>query len=353
MLYNPFLLLVLVVHLPMQGMAYLRQKHARLILDDCSLQYRCGIPFLEKRLNWRLDLNAIRTQEVAFHVVRPQSSIQSLQGYMVRWGDGSAFDARVLQPAGWYLPDQPDGSRARLAGSSFFLLRPTPRHLAELQARLDALPLVHALAQRGVQLPPVTAKPASLGLDLFAFARMKAAVYLFFSLLASAAVLLALVRHSYYFVSPPLSLWLAFGGLSVACTLAWLWRESLADEAGHSQSARLTLQPGFRATQTVLACLVGLAAGLCAPSVPLLFGNLMQAPQAQEFVLHKLPLELVAVDQAIPAIHMLDQAEEYWQSLPQGERVTLPIRSGPGGLWWQYDATAVREKWIAYYDAHP
>jgi len=334
------------------GVRHVHTNRARLILDDHTLHYRSGMPIVKRWLDWSLDLDAVRSLALPLRPVINPRGAHALRFYAVTWGTARSKGALgpQLRPASWYLPEQ---AQVRPALFADFALWPSEKSRAALQQRLLALPLVHALAQRDIALPPVTAKPPTIGIDLMAYARMRVAVYLFFGLLLLAVVLLLSMRDTYYFVAPPLTAWLACGGVAGIGMLGWMWGENPNAQAEQPGGAVPAPPMGFRATQMLLAVLVGVAAGLCAPSLPLALGSLAQASEEQAFVLHTLPLKLVPVGaDDMPAIQGL-KASEYWQSLPDGEVVSLPVRRGVFGQWWQFDASAVREKWIAYYDAHP
>jgi hypothetical protein len=132
--------------------------------------------------------------------------------------------------------------------------------------------------------------------------------------------------------------------------LAWLWGE--APDAQAQQGGKAA-EAGFRATQVVLAVLVSVVAGLCAPSLPLAYSKITQTSHEQMFALQKQPQRLLPEHAAAMPAVQLEHAAEYWQSLPEGAAVTLPVRRGAFGLWWQFDANALREKWQAYYETHP
>lgn len=334
------------------GARHVHTNRARLILDEHALRYRSGLPMVARWLDWTLDLDAVRSQALPLHPVIHPRGAHALRFYAVTWGSARSKGALGPQfrPASWYVPGQ---AEVRPAPFADFALWPSERSRAVLQQRLLALPLVQALAQQGIALPPVGAKPPTIGIDLMAYARMRVAVYLFFGLLLLAVVLLLWMRNTYYFATPPLSAWLACAGIAGVCMLGWLWGENAGADAGQAGGTVPAQPTGFRATQVLLAVLVGVAAGLCAPSLPLAWTSLTQASEEQAFALRTLPLELVPRGaHAMPSIQAL-KASEYWQSLPDGAVVSLPVRRGALGLWWQFDASAVREKWIAYYDAHP
>jgi hypothetical protein len=183
-----------------------------------------------------------------------------------------------------------------------------------------------------------------------AYPRMKVAVYWFFSLLLLSMGLLWFVTDAYYFAPPPQLAWLVMAGVAGACMLAWLWGE--APDAQAQQGGKAA-EAGFRATQVVLAVLVSVVAGLCAPSLPLAYSKITQTSHEQMFALQKQPQRLLPEHAAAMPAVQLEHAAEYWQSLPEGAAVTLPVRRGAFGLWWQFDANALREKWQAYYETHP
>lgn len=334
------------------GARQVYKNRARLILDEHALHHRSGMPVLSRWLDWSLDLDAVRSQALSFSPVVNPRGAHALRFYAVTWGTARSRGALgpQLRPASWYVPEQAEARPPLFADLVWW---PSERSRAALQQRFLALPLVQALAQRGIALPPVTAKPPPIGLDLMAYARMRVAVYLFFGLLSLAMTLLLALRNTYYFAAPPLSAWLVCAGVADLCMLAWMWGENPSAGVAQQGDAGPAQPMGFRATQVLLATLVGVAAGLCAPSLPLALSSLTHPSQEQAFVLHRLPLELVPRGASDMARIQELKASEYWQSLPDGETVTLPIRRGVLGLWWQFDATAVREKWIAYYDAHP
>jgi hypothetical protein len=106
----------------------------------------------------------------------------------------------------------------------------------------------------------------------------------------------------------------------------------------------------LRTAQIFVSTLVALAIGLCAPSLPLALASISASPQDANFVLQKSPLLL----RAKPSGEMPDieptQALDYWASLREGEIITLPVRRGNDGLWWQFDSGVLSEKLDAFYD---
>jgi hypothetical protein len=216
-----------------------------------------------------------------------------------------------------------------------------------LQNEFNQLPLANALINRGVNLLKLeSAGRHQVGLDLMAHPRMKVAVISFFVTLVGAFVLFHLMRHQHYFSAPPISYQLIAGTFAGLLMFAWLWGEK--PNAGNTAE-----QAGFRGTQVLLACLFAVSAGLCAPSVPLLFASMLQTSQEQSFELQKSPLLLKSsLPTSMPAIQPT-QALEYWQSLKDGEVINLPISRGFAGLWWQYDSSVLQDKVEAFYSSQP
>lgn len=322
------------------------KKRARLTLDIDTLRYSSGVPVLGRWLDWTLDLETLRSNKLSLTVIGEAYGAQPLKCYRLAWGVGQL---RQLRPTAWYLPDQPRVQPVR-PKSFFGLIRwQTPENQSVLQEQFNQLPLVQALRQRGVELRPITGKRQIPGLDLMAYPRMKVAVISFFVGLFSAFALFHLTRHQHYFVQPPVATWIAFGTLVGFGMLGWLWFERPAEAS--LASAGGTIE--FRYAQGLLAVLLAVAAGLCAPSLPLAFANVTQASQALFFVLQKSPLLLQAKNaNEMPGIQPM-QATEYWLSLPEGEAILLPVRRGIAGLWWQFDSSVLQDRIEAFYDSLP
>ena len=317
-------------------------KQARLTLQTDALVYTNGLPLLGRWLDWTLDLAAVRANKFPLQLAGVALGPQPTNSYRLSWGIGQV---KQLRPAAWYLPNQPPVGQVKPA-SSFWLVRwQTPENQALLPQQFNQLPLVQALRQRGVVLPPVTGKRQRAGLDLMAYPRMKVAVILFFMAMLSAIVLFHLMRHHHYFTPPPLLVWVAIGSAAGVGMLAWLWPEL----PGEVNPATTSEAIGFRSTQMLLAALVAVAAGLCAPSLPLAFSSATQLSQDTAFELKHAPLRLRAtVASGVPDVHP-DQALDYWRSQPEGAAFSLPVRPGVAGLWWQFDSRRLQHRLDAFY----
>lgn len=319
-------------------------KQARLTLETDSLRYTSGLPLLGRWLDWTLDLEAVRVNKLPLQLAGVAMGPQPTNNYRLSWGKGQV---KQLRPAAWHLPNQAPVAPVKPT-SSFGLVRwKTPENQALLQQQFNQLPLVQALRQRGIALPPINGKRQMVGLDLMAYPRMKVAVISFFMALLSAIVLFHLMRHHHYFMPPSLLAWVAFGAAAGLCMLVWLWPE----HPGEINTATAAEAIGFRSTQVLLAALMAVAAGLCAPSLPLAFSSITQAPQDTAFELKNAPLRLRATAASgVPDVHP-DQALDYWLSQPEGAAFSLPVRQGVAGLWWQFDSRVLEERLDAFYES--
>jgi hypothetical protein len=291
-----------------------------------------------------LDLKAIRSNTLFFKLAGVPMGTQPIHLYRLTWGTGFN-DIKQLRPALWHLPDQ---ERPELAKPKSFLglVRwGTAENVAVLQQQFDQLPLMQALRQRGIVVPPITGKKQHPGVDLMAVPRFKAVVVGFFVALAVALALFHTMRHQQYFVQPAWAVWIAVAGLCGLAAYLWLCLEPAGQDRADYTGGALE----FRLTQIFLACLVGLAAGVCTPFLPLALSNLAQPAQEVEFVLQKSPLLLRApASVGMPDIQPA-QALDYWTSLPEGTVVKLPVRRGNDGLWWQFDSSVLHDKLSAFY----
>jgi hypothetical protein len=337
MLFYPLLLI------PVYMFQSLHLKRARLCVDYDTVSYKSGLPLLSRWLDWSLDLNDIRSKKLNLQLSGNKLGYHPILLYRLSWGVGNL---RQLRPAAWILPNQAVEPLQKPVTRFGLVNWKSSENMALLQKQFDELPLINALIQRDIALPKVLNTREVTGLDLMAHPRMKVAVISFFVTLVGAFVLFHLMRHQHYFSQPPFSYQLIAGAFAGLLMFAWLWGEK--PNAGNTAE-----QAGFRGTQVLLACLFAVSAGLCAPSVPLLFVSMLQTSQEQSFELQKSPLLLKSsLPTNIPAIQPT-QALEYWQSLKDGEVINLPVSRGFAGLWWQYDSSVLQDKVEAFYSSQP
>ena len=327
----------------------LHKRRARLTLGTNTLGYSSGLPFIGRWLDWTLDIEAVRRNALPMQVIGVAIGPQPTNNYRLSWGKGQ-FER--IRPAAWHLPGSvPQASVASVKPASWFgLVRwQAPENQALLQQQLNQLPLITALRQRGVMLPPLNAKRQSSGLDLMARPRMKVAVITFFVGVLAAFVLFHLMRHHHYFTPPPQWVWICVGLAAGLCMLAWLWPEHL----GESDTANALVAIEYRSTQVLLAALIAVVAGLSAPSMPLLFSSLTQASRYIAFELTTEPLRLRAMAaREVPDIHP-DQAMDFWLNQSEGTAFSLPVRQGLAGMWWQFDSRVLQARLDAFYGSKP
>jgi hypothetical protein len=320
------------------------KRNARVLIDDTTVRYVSGIPWIGKWIDWTWDLEAIRTNKLVLKVVNIPLNSQPLRTCRLSWGQ---FINKQMRPYVWQLPGQ---SMAPVAKPQSFLglVRwNTPANATLLQQQFDQLPLVTALRQRGITLPPISDRAQHYpGMDLMAQPRMRLAVWAFFGAMAAAFALFHAMRHQHYFTAPPGSVWIGMGLLAGLGMLAWLWQEQAE---GGAQAGKQLLE--FRSTQVIVASLFALAVGLCVPSLPLVLSSLAKSSQDTAFTLQKPPLLLRAKPGSGTPDLTPHQALDYWASLPNGETITLPVRQGFAGWWWQFDSSVLSDKLDAFYDA--
>jgi xanthosine utilization system XapX-like protein len=320
------------------------QKHARLILNDETIRFSSGVPVFRQWLDWSMELADVRSKKIALDVIGSPIGAQPMRMYRLSWG---ATIFKQIRPSVWHLPNQTDVDAVRPKSYIGLVRWGTPENIAILQQQFKQLPLIHALKSRGIEFPALTGKLQQFsGTDLMAHPRMKTVVIGFFSTLIAAGALYHLMRHQHYFTAPPVIAWVAIGVLAGICMLTWLWLEQPFSVANDRKKML-----EFRATQVLMACLFAFAVGLCAPSLPLALSSLVKSSQEISFTLQKSPLLLRAQPGSGVPEFSPRQALDYWASLPNGEAVTLPVRQGFAGWWWQFDSSVLSDKLDAFYDA--
>jgi uncharacterized RDD family membrane protein YckC len=306
-----------------------------------------GVPVLGQWLDWTLDLNAIRRNNVTLKVMGAPLGAYPLHIYRLSWGDAGFFQIRQVRPSAWQLPNQPKADVIQPKSTLGFVRWGSPENLALLQTHFDQLPLVHALRERGVAVATLTGKQQHAGFDLMAYPRFKMAVIGSLAAFLAALALFHAMLNQQYFVQPDWTVWLAVGAVVAAPVFSWLRREQLGKDAFGGTVKSLE----FSATQLFLACLAGAGTAACAVSVPLALTTLAQPAREVAFVLQKSPLRLLApASLGVPDVQPA-QALDYWASLRNGDVVTLPIRDGLGGLWWQFDSSVLSDALDKFYSA--
>jgi hypothetical protein len=324
------------------------KRNARLILDDDALRHVSGVPMLDKWLDWTLDVKALRRNNVTLKVMGTPLGAHPLHIYRLSWGDAGFFQMRQVHPSMWQLANQPTAEALKPKSTLGFVRWGNSENLALLQRQFDQLPLVRGLRERGVAVGTITGKQQHAGFDLMAYPRFKLAVIGSLIAFVAAFALFHIMRDQHYFVQPDWTVWLTVGAIAAMGTFMWLRREQPGEVPAGS-----TAKPfEFFATQGFLACLAGAAAAAFAPSLPLALSNVTEPAQEVRFVLQKSPLLLRApASSEVPDVQPA-QALDYWASLPEGDVVTLPVRRGGAGLWWQFDSSVLSDALDKFYDSH-
>lgn len=318
------------------------KKGARIYLDDDTVRYESGLPWIGRWMDWTWNLEEIRLKKFAVQAVNLPFHAQPLRMYRLSWGQ---FVNKQMRPYVWRLPGQPKAPTAKPESFLGLVRWNSPGNTALLQQQFDALPLIAALKERGISLPPISTKAHPYpGTDLMAQPRMKIAVWSLFGAMVGAIALFHIARHQHYFDAPSIHVWIGMGLLACIAMLAWLWSEQAAT-ADSTAKGRIEA----RASQVIVASLFATSAGLCMPSVPLVLSAIAKPPQEVAFTVQHAPLVLRAkAGNGIPDFAPT-QALDYWASLAAGETVVLPIRQGFAGWWWQFDSSALSDKLEAFY----
>ena len=319
-----------------------QERSARLQLDEHWLRLDSGVPLLRRWLDWRLSLDDVRSGRTPLRLNGMAIGSQALWIFRVGWG---LSGLRQFQPAAW-IPDTESNGADLLQPFASGGERPPHRPLGYvhwghpdnavwLQQRFDALPLVRALRQQGIELPPLARAPSNrAGVDLLRYRRLRISLkWVLPSGLVLGAVLQHLARHQHYFSPWSMSGWVAIA-LSIALlTGVWLWRDTPAKgmHRGDEWSVRMA--------QGLVAVLVAVVVPWGLQATPLVLANWFVAPHSVDFVLNRDRDRLVPESGAsISKSILIDAAAPFWTA--QGREVLqpLPVRSGLGGLWQQYDA---------------
>lgn len=327
------------------GVAMALPRRARLVLTDDRLSYHAGLPLMARWLDWTLDLNAVRQGAVGLQWAGAPMGRHPEALYRLTWGAGGL---RGVRPAAWHVPGQPEPPRQPPHAILGLVSWQRPDNQPILRRNLDALPLVQALRARGVAVPSITGRRQLAGIDLMAYARIRSAVWAFFGLLAIAVVLFHGLRHQHFFAPPSGAALIGLGLAAALAALAWMAPER------ERAAERLASRHEFWIAKLLIALLLGVALALCAPLLALGWGVLAKPERTVVWVVQVADKpRLRAVDDADVPPLAPRQAREFWASLHTGEHVTLPVRRGTAGWWWQYDSAALAERVEAFYAKRP
>lgn len=325
-------------------------KDSYLSLDETALRYHSTLPFFNRWLDWQLPLEDVRAGRVGLSLVKPPLRRDPLPFVTLQWG---TYPVRRLILHTWHTPaasitldqlenaagpglEHPDGLRGGAP--------------ADLQRRFDALPLVQALRQRGVEISWLHAKRRGMaGPDLTGNDRLRWGLLMVLGLLLTGIAGHMWTQHEHVFPAWPIGLWWA-GGLPLALAAGiWLWG------APPEASLKINDARQIRAGQLFVAILLGLlgawamqagAIGATRHLQPKLTLRFQTDPAGETL----LPMsDAMAAHPDLPSIDVRI-TQEYWASLPAGHVQSLDVRRGWAGWWWQYDGKPLLEPVGRFYE---
>ncbi len=340
-------MMALVLWLLAAGIAIWYQSHfkrrARILLDAQELRFECGVPMLRRWLDWRLSLADVRAGKVSFVLRGLPMGSNALDLFQVGWGYSGL---RRFAPARWVslghdvLQGEPPALTKGTDSDELPPHRPLgwvrwshPENAAWLQQRYEALPLVAALRQQGITLPPLHPAGERTGVDLLRYPRLGFALTRALPVVVVlGAALQHLARYQHYFAPWPLAVWVLPVLVIALLSAAWLWRDSPAE--GMSQGDAWSV----RFAQVLVAGLWAVLLSWGLQAMPLVLAQRLAVPVNVDFVLDRASLHLVpepgsATTQRIA----LDSTTAFWIAQSPGTIQALTVRDG-WGLWQQYDA---------------
>lgn len=344
--------------LSMLWVQWKQQRNARLLLDADWLRHDCGVPLLRRWLDWSLSLDDVRSGKTLLLLNGMAIGSNALWMFRVGWG---LSGLRRFQPAAW-IPQGEGGLHVAMSPTLDtgrvdlpphrplgYIRWGHPDNAVWLQQRFDALPLVCALRNQGIELPPLDCTSDNrAGVDLLRYGRLRSALKLVLPMaLVVGAMLQHLARHQHYFSPWSMSVWAAIA-LSIAIlTGVWLWRDEPATgmHRGDAWSVRLA--------QGLVAVLVAVVLPWGIQAMPLVAAKWLMTPQSVDFLLDLDRNQLVPepgapVSQSIA----LTYAAPFWAAQDNHSLQPLPVRVGPGGLWHQYDVEELNGRIADFIDRH-
>lgn len=320
------------------GLERLQRRRARLILDDSHLRFQSGVPVLAPWLDWQLPLDGLRRGHPRLRLTTAAVGSNPLALTRLGWG---LTGWRGVRPALWLPAGSPLPSSEPLQPPPHrpmgFVNWRHPRNAAWLQQQFEALPLVRALVERGVDLPAWQAlQTAAEGPDLMAHPRLRAVLMSLAGLVLSGGLCLHLARHQHYTAPWSLGAWLSLSTVIAVLTLAW--HLTLAPPMPADRSSRWAL----RFAQGLTTALMVVMLGWNLYHLPLAWGRAF-APV--EMVDHVLDLDAARLRPASPGASTpeiaIDPRARRWRDGPDGAHHQVALRRGWGGWWMQYDTEAM------------
>lgn len=314
-------------------------RDGRLTLSPDQLQFSSGVPWLRTWIDWTLRLDELRAGRPPLRLQTPALGSHALWMIRLAWGVSGRHS---VQPAAWCL--QGDPSQAARTPPAQPPHRPWgfvswhhPANAAWLQQQFEALPLLVALRQQGVDLGPLLQQRSSVeGQDLLSHPRMRVILMVLPILLVTGALLLHGSRYQHYVAPWPRAAWLACAALLMFLSLAWHWTLAPAAPAGRSQRWSLRL------AQIITSALVAILVCWNLHHAPLAWARAFAPAQRMDFRLDVDQARLVSADDARPVtVIPVDLGAAYWRTQEDGSVHPLDLRQGWSQHWMQYDTEAL------------
>jgi hypothetical protein len=332
--------------------AQLQQK-TRIHVDDESISFESNLPLIAKWLDWSFPLSDFNQGSVKFTVLA-WISRGSLPLIAFIWG--SIWRRHVVRVSEWEQLDR-YGEPVKPIGetSSFFQLPkqffswPQRKSPEVLQKQFESIPLIQALMQRGVNVPPLSAITRhAFGADLFSNKRLKQGVYAMIALSLAATAIHFFAAHDYVIGQPS---WLHTAIFMATCVfICWFWLWQAKPELSLRNSERYQFFAAQIFVSVVMAVLL----------TWLVYGMTLANTKANrpaihlDFVLDIDKYQLRPSDKALathPGLEpiKLDFGNEYWKALPKDSIVAIQVRRNFWLRLWQYDREPILDLMREFY----
>jgi hypothetical protein len=224
-----------------------------------------------------------------------------------------------------------------------------PKSPEVLQKQFESVPLIQALRQRGVNVPPLSAiNRQAFGADLFSNKRLKQGVYSMIAVSFAATATHFFAAHDYAIGQPS---WLNTAIFMATCMLiCWFWLWQAKPELSLRKSERYQ----FFAAQIFVSVVMAVLLTWLVYGMTLANTKINRPAIHLDFVLDIDKYQLRPSDKALathPGLESikLDFGREYWQAQPKGAIVPIEIRRNFWLRLWQYDREPMLERMREFY----
>jgi hypothetical protein len=346
-------LLFLLLIGPLTIYSYRLLQQFRLYLDDEKVRLESNVPLVGKLIDWSFPLADFNDGKVKFTVLRLVAR-GSLPLIAFSWRN--FWRRRTVSVGAWEPLDSQGLPLKSMSESSSFFKLPEgflnwPRRASpdELQKQFESIPLIEALSQRGVKIPPLSAlNRQAFGTDLFRNRRLKYGVYAMLGVSFAATATHFFAAHDYLIGQPS---WLQITVFSLTCAVvvcAWLCQGKLDLSLKRSQRYE------FLGAQVFVSLVMAVLLTWLAHVMTLGNTRINQAAVNASFILDIDKYQLQPSEQAIaahPGLEpiKLDFGKEYWNALPKDSIVSISVRRNFWLRCWQYDREPILELMREFY----